>query len=204
LGYAWLFSFNLYYSRALYFAPIIVAPAAAFAVWHTDKTVVRPVLITLFVAYLAFMGATYGVKSSDFYSKVTADSYAALTWLRDNSREDAVVLTDRCLAFHLEYLSQRPTVAAFSPELLSSQQEQAVARDASAMLLEKRSQKTLFDEYGIDYVVFDTRCPEFNAGLVLRNLDAEPFLSHLLDFGPISVYRSLTDAPPEMSAYATP
>jgi hypothetical protein len=203
-GYAWLFSINFYYARALYFAPIIVAPAAAYAVWHTDKTVVRPVLITLLVAYLTFTGATYGAKSGDFYLKVTSDSYAALTWLRDNSRQDDVVLTDRCLAFHLEYLSQRPTVAAFSPELLSSRQEQAVARDASAMLLERRSQKALFDAYSIDYVVFDTRCPEFNAGLVLRNLDAEPFLSHLFDFGPISVYESLTDGPPEVSDRATP
>jgi len=204
LGYAWLFSLNVYYTRALYFAPIIVAPAAAYAVWHTDKTIVRPVLITLLIAYLAFTGVTYGVSSSDFYLKVTNDSYAALTWLRDNSREDAVVLTDRCLAFHLEYLSQRSTVAAFSPELLSSRQEQAVATDASAMLLERRSQKELFDQYGIDYVVFDTRCPEFNAGLVLRNLDAEPFLRHLADFGPISVYRNLRDESGEVSAHVPP
>jgi hypothetical protein len=204
VGYAWLFSVNVYYTRALYFAPIIIAPAAAYAVWHTDKTVVRPVLITLLVAYLTFTGTTFGVRSGDFYSKVTSDSYTALTWLRDNSQKDDVVLTDRCLAFHLEYLSQRPTVAAFSPELLSSLQEQVVARDASAMLLERRSQKTLFDEYSIDYVVFDTGCPEFNAGLVLRNLDAEPFLSHLFDFGPISVYKNLTDAPPEVSAHAAP
>ncbi|NIV29599.1 MAG: hypothetical protein GWN58_08845, partial [Anaerolineae bacterium] len=89
-------------------------------------------------------------------------SYAALTWLRENSQEDDVVLTDRCLAFHLESLARRPTVAAFSPELLASQQEQAVAADASAMLMEKRSQKALFDQYSIDYVVFDSRCPEFN------------------------------------------
>ena len=204
LGYAWLFSLNVYYTRALYFAPIIVAPAAAYAVWHTDKTIVRPALITLLIAYLTFTGVTYGASSSDFYLKVTNDSYAALTWLRDNSQEDAVVLTDRCLAFHLEYLSRRSTVAAFSPELLSSRQEQAVAADARAMLLERRSQKALFDRYDIDYVVFDTRCPEFNAGLVLRNLDAEPFLRHLADFGPISVYRNLRDASAEVSTHVPP
>jgi hypothetical protein len=204
LGYAWLFSVNVYYTRALYFAPLILAPAAACAVWHADKTMIRPVLITLLVAYLAFTGTTHGVTSGDYYSKITSDSYAALTWLKDNSQENDVVLTDRCLAFHLEYLSQRPTVAAFSPELLSSRQEQAVAMDAAAMLLERRSQKPLFDAYSVDYVVFDTSCPEFNAGLVLRNLDAEPFLSHLLDFGPISVYHSLMDTPPEVSAHAAP
>jgi hypothetical protein len=204
LGYAWLFSVNVYYTRALYFAPLILAPAAACAVWHVDRTIVRPVLITLLVAYLAFTGTTHGVTSGDYYSKVTSDSYAALVWLRDNSQQDDVVLTDRCLAFHLEYLSQRPTVAAFSPELLSSRQEQAVAMDAAAMLLERRSQKALFDAYSVDYVVFDTSCPEFNAGLVLRNLDAEPFLSHLLDFGPISVYQNLVDSPPEVSAHAAP
>lgn len=204
LGYAWLFSLNFYYTRALYFAPVIIAPAAAYAVWHTRRTIVRPVLITVLVAYLTFTATGYAVRSSDFYLKVTSDSYAALTWLRDNSQEDDVVLTDRCLAFHLESLAQRPTVAAFSPELLASQQEQAVAADASAMLLERRSQKALFDQYGIDYVVFDTRCPEFNAGLVLRNLDAEPFLTHLAEFGPISVYRNLRDVPAGVSAHVTP
>jgi hypothetical protein len=204
LGYAWLFSVNFYYTRALYFAPIIVAPAAAYAVWHTRRTVIRPVLITVLVGYLAFTVTPYAVRSSDFYLKVTDDSYAALTWLRDNSADDDVVLTDRCLAFHLESLAQRPTVAAFSPELLASQQEQVVAADASAMLLERRSQRALFDRYGIDYVVFDSGCPEFNAGLVLRNLDAEPFLTRVVDFGPISVYRNLREMPGEVTARAVP
>jgi hypothetical protein len=204
LGYAWLFSLNFYYTRALYFAPIIIAPAAAYAVWHARQTIVRPVLITVLAAYLAFTAAPYAVSTSDFYLKIDSDSYAALTWLRDNSQEDDVVLTDRCLAFHLESLAQRPTVAAFSPELLASQQEQAVAADASAMLLERRSQVALFDQYGIDYVVFDTQCPEFNAGLVLRNLDAEPFLAHLTEFGPISIYKNLRDASAEVSVHATP
>ncbi len=204
LGYAWLFSVNLYYTRALYFTPVVVAPAAAYAVWHTNKTTVRPALIALLVAYLAFTGTTYGVQSSDYYSKVTDDSYTALTWLRDNSQKDDVVLTDRCLAFLLEYLSQRPTVAAFTPELLSSRQEQAVAADASAMLLEQRSQKALFDKYDVRYVVFDTRCPEFNSGLVLRNLDSEPFLTHLVDFGPISVYRNVRGTPGEAAGHVTP
>ncbi len=204
LGYAWLFSLNFYYTRALYFAPIIVAPAAGYAVWHTRQTIVRPVLITVLIGYLTFTITAYAVRSSDFYLKVTNDSYAALAWLRDNSQESDVVLTDRCLAFHLESLAQRPTVAAFSPELLASQQEQAVAADASAMLLERRSQRALFDRYSVDYVVFDTGCPEFNAGLVLRNLDAEPFLTHVVDFGPISVYKNLRDAPGEVSVHAAP
>ena len=204
LGYAWLFSLNFYYTRALYFAPVLIAPAAAYAVWNTRQTIVRPVLITVLAAYLTFTVTTYAVESSDYYLKVTNDSYAALTWLRDNSQEDDVVLTDRCLAFHLESLARRPTVAAFSPELLASQQEQAVAADASAMLMEKRSQKALFDQYSIDYVVFDSRCPEFNAGLILRNLDAEPFLTPLAEFGPISVYKNLRDAPGEVSAHVTP
>jgi len=204
LSYAWLFSLNFYYTRALYFAPIIIAPAAAYAVWHTHRTFIRPVLITVLVAYLTFTVSGYAVKTSDFYLKVTDDSYSALTWLRDNSQEDAVVLTDRCLAFHLESLSQRPTVAAFSPELLASQQEQAVAADASTMLLERRSQKALFDQYGIDYVVFDTTCPEFNAGLVLRNLDSEPFLTYVTDFGPVRIYKNLRDAPEEVAVHVMP
>ncbi|MDP2949301.1 MAG: hypothetical protein Q8P22_07165, partial [Chloroflexota bacterium] len=191
LGYAWVFSLNFFYIRALHFAPIVLAPAAAYAIWHTHKTFVRPLLVALVIGYLTLVGMFRAERDSDFYQVLTPDSYAALTWLGDNSQENDVVLTDYCLAFLVEFISQRPTVAAFYPELLASAQEESIAAAARTMLLERRSQRRLFDEYGIDYVVFNGDCRAFNALLVLRNLNAEPFLRRVVDFGPVTIYENL-------------
>jgi len=204
LGYAWVFSVNFFYIRALHFAPIVLAPAAAYAVWHTHRTFVRPLLVAVMIGYLTLVGMVRAERDSDFYLKLTPDSYAALTWLADNTQEDDVVLTDYCLAWPIDLLSQRPTVAAFTPELLASAQEEVIAADARRMLLEGRSQRRLFDEYGIDYVVFDASCRPFNPLLVLRNLDSEPFLTHVTNFGPVSIYKNLRDAPEEVAVHATP
>jgi hypothetical protein len=203
LAYAWVFSVNLYYERALYFAAIVVAAAAACAVWRTHAALIRPLLITAIVGYLVATGLTHAVSSSAYYSILTRDSYNALTWVRDTTQEDDVVLTDYCSAFLLEFVSQRPTVAAFPPELLASSEEAAVAADARVMLLDGRSQRALFDKYGIDYVVFDARCPEFNASLVLANLDSEPFLTPVIDFGPVTVYRNLRAVAGEAPTHVT-
>jgi len=204
LGYAWLLSLNFFYVRALYFAPIIIAPAAAYAVWHTHRTFVRPLLVAVMIGYLTLVGMVSVERDSDFYLNLTPDSYAALTWLADNTQEDDVILTDYCLAWPIDFLSRRPTVGAFAPELLASTQEEAIAADARTMLLEKRSQRRLFDEYGIDYVVFNANCRAFNPLVVLRNLDAEPFLTHVADFGPVIIYRNLRQAGGTVWMYETP
>jgi hypothetical protein len=203
LAYAWIFSVNLYYERALYFAAIVVAAAAACAVWRTQAAFIRPLLIAATVGYLAAAGLTHAVSSGDYYSILTRDSHNALTWVRDTTQEEDVVLTDRCSAFLLEFLSQRPTVAAFPPELLVSSEEAAVAADARVMLVGGRSQLALFDKYGIDYVVFDSRCPDFSAPLVLANLNSEPFLTPVVDFGPVSVYRNVREVAGEALTHAT-
>jgi len=204
LGYSWMFSVNFFYQRFLFFAPIVLAPAAAYAIWHTHKTIVRPLLVAAIISYLTLVGVFRAELDSDFYLVLTPDSYDALTWLADSTEEDDVILTDYCLAWPIDFLSRRPTVAAFTPELLASTQEAAIAADARTMLLEKRSQMHLFDEYGIDYVVVDAGCFGLNTSVILHNLDAEPFLSHLADFGTVSVYRNLRDVPGEVSVHVAP
>jgi hypothetical protein len=204
LGYSWMFSVNFFYQRFLFFAPIVLAPAAAYAIWHTHKTIVRPLLVAAIISYLTLVGVFRAELDSDFYLVLTPDSYDALTWLADSTEEDDVILTDYCLAWPIDFLSRRPTVAAFTPELLASTQEEAIAADARTMLLERRPQMHLFDEYGIDYVVVDAGCFGLNTSVILHNLDAEPFLSHLADFGTVSVYRNLRDVPGEVSAHVAP
>jgi len=160
--------------------------------------------VAAIISYLTLVGVFRAELDSDFYLVLTPDSYDALTWLADSTEEDDVILTDYCLAWPIDFLSRRPTVAAFTPELLASTQEEAIAADARTMLLEKRSQMHLFDEYGIDYVVVDADCFRLNTSVILHNLDAEPFLSHLADFGTVSVYRNLRDVPGEVSAHVAP
>ena len=51
-------------------------------------------------------------------------------------------------------------------------------------------------------VLGSARCPEFNAPLVLANLDSEPFLTPVVDFGPVTVYRNLRAVAGEAPTHA--
>ncbi len=91
-------------------------------------------LLFSFFAIPIFMYPTQGQKIHDFYQFMDDPSWDAIQWLKQNTPNDAVVVSDAHYGWWLSGFAQRPTLSAVDPQYLTLAREFPLAKNATNVL----------------------------------------------------------------------
>jgi hypothetical protein len=156
LSYAWVIHLPTGYSRAPYFAPLVLAPALGLFASRMRA----PLAIagaTILVAVVAVRAHDLGPGFRGFYGHVNEASLRGLGLVSQRARPHDGVVTDQCWSFLSTWLLQRPVLAALDPALILPKREVAPAARATRILASRRGAQ-LAHKAGIRFALVDPQC----------------------------------------------
>lgn len=146
LAYAWILHFPTSYHRAVYFLPLVLAPAIALALmWVARLPRVRataPALAVPLVGAVALLlaGATAttayhrAATVRAYYDWATPPSLRGLALVARRMTPHEPVVTDRCWSFLVPWLMKRPVLAGLEPADILPAWEARPAAEARRIL----------------------------------------------------------------------
>jgi len=184
-AFGWLVGLRFFYTRALFFLPLVAALGAAAMISAWRGVWLRG-LIAASVVIMIGMGSITRVQFSvEYYQTLTPRVLDGAAWLRENSQPDDVVVVGTWWGFHMTRLLERPTLVALTPDLVGNPQELPIAADAVSVLMGLENIDAVMAAHDVRFVIVKARSPDIpdperarqvmNAHpqmrLVYRNLD---------------------------------
>ena len=166
LAYVWLIDIPNYYSRMVFYLPLVAAPIVAAVVVRLR----RPMLVgagclaAIVVVTVGSFQQAPNVRS--YYSFVTPAALRGLDALSAALRPGQVVVTDRCWSFLATWLLSSRTLAALAPEDIQPKAEYPFTVEAQEILDGNAKGIRLARKLNVAYIVTDPTCPAADGGLI--------------------------------------
>jgi hypothetical protein len=149
----YLFGFFLDYERFLYFLALPAIACIGVVIVELSRIVpnilqkhrvkvssvkLKPMLLTVLVAVCLltplFTLPGIALQEANFYQVMDPAKYEAIEWLKTNTPQDSVIVSDAEYGWWISGFAQRPTLSAVEPQYLILQREFAPAQVARNLL----------------------------------------------------------------------
>jgi hypothetical protein len=166
LGYGWILHVANYYSRMVFYVPLVAAIlVAAVAVRLRWPVLVAGVCIAG-IAATTINSYPQAKSVRSYYSFVTPAALRGLNALTAVLRPNEVVVTDRCWSFLGEWLLSTRTLAALLPEDIQPAAELKFADEAKSIIHDTRAGRRLGRALGVRFLLLDPTCPGADGGFL--------------------------------------
>lgn len=166
LAYVWLIDVPNYYSRMVFYLPLVAAPIVAAVIVRLPW---RPLVAAACVAALAVITVGSFQQAPNvrsYYSFVTPAALKGLDALSAALRPGQVVVTDRCWSFLATWLLSSPTLAALAPQDIQPKAEYPFTIEAQDIVDGNNAGVALARKLNVRYIVTDPTCPAADGGLL--------------------------------------
>jgi hypothetical protein len=166
LAYVWLIDVPNYYSRMVFYVPLVAAPIVAAVLVRLRWPILAgaaALAVTVVVAVGAFNQAP---SVRNYYSFVTPAALRGLDALTAVLRPGEPVVTDRCWSFLATWLLSTRTLAALAPEDIQPKAEYRLTLEAHDILNWNAAGRRLARRLGVRYLITDPTCPAPNGSLL--------------------------------------
>jgi hypothetical protein len=211
LAYAWIVHLPTSYHRAVYFVPLVLAPAIALGLLSLARlprirgrvgALVVPLAVALGVllcATTATVAYNQSAKVHGYYTWATPASLRGLAAVERATRPGEAVVTDRCWSFLAPWLLKRPVLAGLEPADILPAWETHPAAQARTILYGRASAaRRAADSHGIRFALVNPGCENNRAGAFALPTIGTPVYEStrlvVLDLAPASK-RELAAAP---------
>jgi len=159
-AFGWIIGLRFFYTRALYFLPLLLGIGAA-GLWFAWRATITRWVVFASILLMIGVGTINRVQfSADYYRTLTPRVLDGAAWLRAHSQPDDVVVVGTWWGFHMTRLLERPTMVGLTADLVGNPQELPIAADAITILMGLDDIDAVLDARAVRYVIVKASGPD--------------------------------------------
>ena len=173
LAFGWVVHVPNYYTRMVYYVPLVAAPIVAAVVVRLPRPRVIALACVAGLAAITVDSFQQAPNVKAFYSFVTPASLRGIDALTAVLRPNEVVVTDRCWSFIGAWLLHTRTLAAMENEDIQPKAELPLVEEGRDILWWNARGQALARKLGVRYLLTDPACPKASGGYVKAPREAK-------------------------------